>query len=136
MNTSQSSPVRDFNPPESSAKCRMPGEHNPRICTGAHHAAFTILELLVLIGLILFLASVAGAGLGRTRPNGQAVQCLSNLRRLAGAWQMYAHDNNDRIVPILQGGFAMGGLGAPEFDSWVNGWLDWTLSLDNTNVAL
>jgi prepilin-type processing-associated H-X9-DG protein len=51
------------------------------------------------------------------------------------AWQMYLHDNNDRIVIALHGGAAMNGVGDPVLGKgWVSGWLNWGASTDNTNV--
>jgi prepilin-type processing-associated H-X9-DG protein len=51
-------------------------------------------------------------------------------------WQMYAQENHDKILVVLHGGAAQGGAGDPTWGAgWVAGWLDWTLSTDNTNTA-
>jgi prepilin-type processing-associated H-X9-DG protein len=94
--------------------------------------AFTVIELFVLVGLVAVLSCLVTVGLSRTRPGGQSIQCQSNLARLAAAWQMYAEDHQDRIVPAG----ANTVLGQPTPPAWVAGWLDWTTSTDNTNVAL
>ena len=132
MNTRVHQKGRNFKSPEIFAPA--PTARHPNDAAGL---GFTILELLVIISVILFLASVAGAGFNRIRHGGQAIGCLSNLNRLATAWQMYSHDNNDRFVPVPQGPLAQGGLGDPYWGAaWVSGWLDWTTSSDNTNIAL
>jgi prepilin-type processing-associated H-X9-DG protein len=51
------------------------------------------------------------------------------------AWQMYAHDNQDKLVVVLQGAGGIGGLGDPVYGvGWVSGWLDWSARADNTNA--
>jgi hypothetical protein len=44
------------------------------------------------------------------------------------AWQIYAHDNNDTLVPMLQGSAAKGGLPVPVYGlGWIAGYMDWTI---------
>ena len=56
--------------------------------------AFSIVELLVVIGMLAVAASVLLPSLNRARDSAKNVQCLSNLRQLAMATVMYANDNN------------------------------------------
>jgi len=73
--------------------------------------------------------------LGRAKLKTQGVSCMNNTKQLMLAWQMYMHDNNDRIVPAYHGGNAQGGNFDPAIGpGWVEGWLDWTASTDNTNL--
>ncbi len=137
MNTPQPNPTRDFKSPEIWSAKSSVQDHGLTIRPRESEAslvAFTILEVSVVITLLLILASVAGAGFSRTRPSGQAVQCLSNLGRLACAWQMYAQDNNDKLLPAIEG-LTFGGASDGWGPGWVNGWLDWSTSTDNTNIA-
>ena len=62
---------------------------------------FTLVELLVVIGIILLLAGLVFPAGGKARRMALATSCLSNLRQLGLALQMYVNDHNG-IMPILQ----------------------------------
>jgi prepilin-type N-terminal cleavage/methylation domain-containing protein len=57
--------------------------------------AFTLVELLVVIGIIAVLVAILLPSLNRARQYARSVQCLSNLRQLGIGMQLYRHDNQD-----------------------------------------
>ncbi len=56
-------------------------------------AAFTLVELLVVVAMIGLLAAMLLPALARSKASAQRVKCLSNLRQLGLASQMYWDDN-------------------------------------------
>jgi prepilin-type N-terminal cleavage/methylation domain-containing protein/prepilin-type processing-associated H-X9-DG protein len=63
--------------------------------------AFTLTELLVVIGVIALLIGILLPSLARAREASRRAACLSNLRSLTQALHMYAQANKDRL-PSLQ----------------------------------
>lgn len=62
-------------------------------------AAFTLIEILVVIGIIAIVAAILFPVFTRARENGRGMSCLSNLRQLNLALQMYAGDNDETFPP-------------------------------------
>jgi len=58
---------------------------------------FTLVELLVVIGIIALLVSILLPALNKANEDARRVRCLSNQRQLVMAWQMYASDNKGHI---------------------------------------
>jgi prepilin-type N-terminal cleavage/methylation domain-containing protein/prepilin-type processing-associated H-X9-DG protein len=58
---------------------------------------FTIVELLVVIGIIAVLLSLLLPSLARAREVAKRTVCLSNLRQVHAAFSYYALNNNDRV---------------------------------------
>ncbi|MFH1497801.1 MAG: type II secretion system protein [Verrucomicrobiota bacterium] len=58
---------------------------------------FTLIELLTVIVIIGILAAITVVGVGKVRANARQSGCLSNLRQIGVAWQLYLADHNGRF---------------------------------------
>lgn len=92
---------------------------------GQKRAAFTFIELLVVIGTLAVLSVILLPALASSKPNGIVFQCLENQRRLAQAFVLYPNDNNGAIVPF------------GNMDGYIKpGSITWTTAGEPANVAL
>src|ERR1039458_4719242 len=61
---------------------------------------FTLIELLVVIAIIAILAALLLPALAKAKQRAQATQCMSNMKQLQLAWNMYCGDNKDK-TPLV-----------------------------------
>src|SRR5579859_5050251 len=71
--------------------------HETRRAFHKSRKAFTLVELLVVVGIVIALVGLLLPVLGGAREQARRAQCLSNLRQLTTAWIAYAHDNESHI---------------------------------------
>ena len=88
--------------------------------------AFTLVELLVVLGMVVIVSVMLVPALAATKPNSKVAQCLNDKRQLTLAWQMYAADNSDSILSCITW------IQAGSFQT--SSYMDWTSSSRNTNT--
>ena len=84
------------------------------------NAAFTLVELLIVIGIIAVLVALLVPVVARSREMARRTQCLSNLRAIGQGFVLYAKDN-DSYLPA----------GARNNDLLVEDWIYWEPKMPN-----
>jgi len=64
------------------------------------HKAFTLVELLVVIGIIAVLISMLLPALNKVRQQAYSVNCLSNLKQIGLAFHLYSTNNKGTFPPL------------------------------------
>jgi prepilin-type N-terminal cleavage/methylation domain-containing protein/prepilin-type processing-associated H-X9-DG protein len=88
---------------------RLPLHRGTRVSAG-----FTLLELLIVVGVIVLLATILLTVVSKAREAGRRTTCLSNLGNIAHAIMAYASDN-DGTLPAA----AAATPGTPPNSDWI-----------------
>lgn len=67
--------------------------------SNSHSDGFTLVELLVVIGIISVLIAILLPALNKARIAAKRIVCASNLRQIVQAEMMYAQENHDSLPP-------------------------------------
>jgi prepilin-type N-terminal cleavage/methylation domain-containing protein len=77
---------------------RAAQRHSPGFDRGWR--GFTLIELLVVIAIIAILAALLLPVLSRAKEQGRRAKCISNLRQIGLACQMYGNDNREHLPTV------------------------------------
>jgi prepilin-type N-terminal cleavage/methylation domain-containing protein/prepilin-type processing-associated H-X9-DG protein len=107
---------------------------------GKPQRGFTLVELLVVIGIIALLISILLPSLNKAREAGRSVKCMSNLRQLSQATMMFANDHKFKMpgrgagTPLIAdpttGGFRLITTAAEAQDNVAVDWIAWQRQID------
>ncbi|HUV40612.1 MAG TPA: prepilin-type N-terminal cleavage/methylation domain-containing protein [Sedimentisphaerales bacterium] len=75
-------------------------KYDPEYTPGRACGGFTVVELLVVIGILAVLTSVLLGVVGSARRYAKAVVCMSNLRQLGVAFALYGNDYDNYAMPL------------------------------------
>ena len=76
-----------------------------RTGTRGPRRGFTLVELLVVVGIIAILVAVLMPALAKARAQAERVKCMSNLKQVGYAMQMYRNENKNVCFPAGNQGY-------------------------------
>ncbi|MDH3584807.1 MAG: prepilin-type N-terminal cleavage/methylation domain-containing protein, partial [Phycisphaerae bacterium] len=115
----------------------VPHAGRPRFRAG-HRPAFTLMELLMVVGIMALVMSILMPALGTLRATSQQVYCLSNMREVGRATFMYSNAYKE-LTPLSHVGPDGTGAGAEDHQSYSDllmRYLKDTVTMDGNKVDL
>ena len=106
---------------------------------GRSRRGFTLVELLVVVGIIALLSSILLPSLNKAREASRSVKCMSNLRQLSQATLMFVNDHkgkmpgrgaNTLIADPTTGAFRLVTTTAEAQDNVSVDWIAWQRQID------
>ncbi len=103
------------------------------------HAGFTLVEILIVVGVIAALAAIIIPVLSSAREKGRQTVCLSNLKQLYGALEMYRMDTGEWATALNLEQYSAGKADLicpdnPRPGEW--GYSNWNIWWDNPNPEI
>jgi prepilin-type processing-associated H-X9-DG protein len=109
-------------------KARPSGIQRCRAFTRADFAA-----IVLVVSLFLFVAFPA---VSRNAFAATGITCVGNLMKLTAAWQLYAADNDGKLVNNFGAADIAGTVSAKTYRNWTHNVMDWSTNPSNTNRTL